>query len=349
MRYVPNKADFEAREKHHHFQMNIRPKLYICRRTLCGLVAALLLLPAVSYAQLPDMVGPLRLAETPVGLAVGDYVGRQVLFLDPATLEITDAFPIYTDETMLEGGKPLSVGWMNGRLYVGEERTGLIQVFEKSGKGKNSNWVLVSASLLPAPVVQPSAIEADVFMGLLFVASKGEKAILIVDEAGNEVRTIGGLGNPQAIALDRAGQRIFVSDDGVEDCNWLGCSMSSVIQVYDYNGQLLSTISGNTGNAGYKFSRAQGVALDGFGRLFMADSYRHEILVFTETSPNIFNASGILGGKGAAIGQLLLPTGVMIEATSDRKMKKKVGATRVLVANTMLARIEALTLEAPVQ
>ena len=318
-------------------------------RTFGAMLAAFLLMPNVSIAQVAEMVGPLRLTETPVGLVVGDYVGSQVLILDPATLEVTDALPVYTDETMVDRGKPLSVGWMNGRLYVGEERTGLIQVFEKSGKKKNSNWVLVSASLLPAPVVQPSAIEADELVGLLFVASKGEKAVLVVDEAGNEVRTIGGLGNPQAIALDRAGQRIFVSDDGVKNCSWMGCSMLSMVQIYDYNGQPLGTINGTTGNAGYKFSRAQGVALDGFGRVFLADSYRHEILVFIEGDPNVFNAAGILGGKGAGPGQLLLPTGVMIDATGGRKKEKKNSAPRVLVANTMLARIEVFTLEDLVQ
>ena len=297
------------------------------------------------------MVGPLRLTGSPVGLIVGDYVGSQVLIVNPATLEITDAIPIYTDETLLERGKPLSVGWMNDRLYVGEEKTGLIQVFVQREEkrirrmgGETVGWTQISASFIAVPVIQPSAIVADESLGLLFVASKGEKAVLVLDETGSVIRSIGPgstvpLGNPQAIALDRVGKRVFVSDDGIEDCNWMGCSRLSAVQVYDYDGVPLGTINGDTGNAGYKFSRAQGVALDAAGNLYLADSYRHEVMVFSEPSANTWNALGILGGKGAAPGQLVLPTGVMTDSTM----------TRIYVANTMRGRIEEFTLEDLVQ
>lgn len=323
-------------------------------RIFGALLAILLLVPTLSSAQVPEMVGPLRLTNSPHGLVIGDYVGGQVLILDPTTLEISDTLPIYTDETLIDRGKPLSVGWMNGRLYVGEERTGLIQVFEKSKRKKNSKsqggkksteWVQVSASLTSMTVVQPSAIVADESLGLLFVASKGEQAVLVLDAAGNLVRTIGepgaavSLGNPQAIALDRVGQRVFVSDDGIEKCGSLGCSMLAGIQVYDYSGLAQGTINGNTGNAGYKFSRAQGVALDAAGRVYLADSYRHQVMVFEEATPNIFSALGLLGDKGAGPGQLLLPTGVLIDPETSR----------ILVANTMLARIEVFGMEDLVQ
>jgi len=302
------------------------------------------------------MIGPLRLAKSTVGLVVGDYVGSQVLILDPTTLEVTDALPIYTDETQLTHGKPLSVGWMNDRLYVGEELTGLIQVFVQSDDKKHryrggdkagevgTGWTQLSASFIALPVVQPSAIVADEALGLLFVASKGEKAVLVLDETGTVLRSIGPgstapLGNPQSIALDRAGQRVFVSDDGIEKCSWMGCSRLSAIQVFDYNGTPLGTINGDTGNAGYKFSRAQGVSLDAAGNVYLADSYLHQVMVFAEPSTNLWSALGVLGGKGAAPGQLVLPTGIMIDTTIPR----------IYVANTMRARIETFTLEDLVQ
>ena len=74
------------------------------------MLAFALLFPISSHAQVAEMVGPLRLTGSPVGLIVGDYVGNQVLIVDPGTFEITDTIPIYTDETLLERGKPLSVG-----------------------------------------------------------------------------------------------------------------------------------------------------------------------------------------------------------------------------------------------
>ncbi len=189
---------------------------------MSAITALFLSTPQISIAQTLEMVGPLRMADSPLGLVVADYVGRQVVIVDPDTLEITDAVPIYTDETLLDRGKPLSVGWLNGRLYVGEERTGLIQVFEKTGgkknaKNKNPNkqaeWVQVSASLTANPILQPSAIAADETRGLLFIASKLDGAVYVLDAAGGLIRTIGGagssapLGKPQGIALDVAGVR----------------------------------------------------------------------------------------------------------------------------------------------
>ena len=319
---------------------------------MSAITALFLSTPQISTAQTLELVGPLRMADSPLGLVVADYVGGKIVIADPNTLEIADAFPIYTDATMLERGKPLSVGWMNGRLYVGEERTGLIQVFrygklkrnefkDESSLNSNAQWVQDSPSLTVAPIPQPSAIVADTASGWLFIASKIDGAVYVIDETGTVVKTIGDansaepLGQPQAIALDRENSRVFVSDDGIEKCGSLGCSYSSAIQIYDYDGLLLGTIDGNRGNAGYKFSRAQGVALDTAGHVYLADSFRHEVMVFEELTPNSFSALGLLGGKGAAPGQLLLPTGVFIDAASSR----------TFVANTMLSRIEVFGME----
>lgn len=323
-------------------------------RAIFILFMTVLWTPLAATAQVAEMVGPLRIAESPAGLIVGDYVGRQVLFLDSATLEITESLPVYTDETLAERGKPLSVGWMNNRLYIGEERTGLIQVWEYSsgknnpkskGKSKDAGWVQVSDSLTALAVIQPSAIVADESRGLLFVASKGQHSVLVLDEAGNILRTIGDpgstapLGNPQSIALDRVGQRVFVSDDGQENCSWSGCAMASVVQVYDYDGLPLGSIDGNSGNAGYKFSRAQGVAIDASGRVYLADSYINKVMVFEENAPDTFSALGMLGEKGTGPGQLLLATGVHIGTVTSG----------IYVANTMLARIEVFGMEDLVQ
>jgi len=313
--------------------------------------AAVLLLPSIATAQ-DAVVGPLRLSDSPYGLVVGDYVGNQVLFLDRGTMQATSWIPIYTDSTQAAQGKPLSVGWMNDKLYVGEELTGRIQVFEWAiigGKKKKSEygWVQASASLTVEPIVQPSAVVADPAAGLLFVASKGQKQVLVLDAAGNLVRTIGGpgsaapLGNPQGLALDIARQRVLVSDDSFIKSGSLGTTMYAVVQVYDYAGTPLGKVDGSTGagNTAYRFARAQGVALDAAGRVYVADSYRHEVLVFAEssTTPNTFTALAKLGGKGVEPGMLLMPTGVYVDAA----------ASKVYVANTMLGRVEVFNTVAP--
>lgn len=294
------------------------------------------------------MSGPVRITESPLGLMVGDYVGYSVVFLNPATLVVEDTVPIT--------GKPLGVAWMNGRVYVGDENTGVIEVYEKTSSGmKNTKnqknpkkvveWVQVSASLTGSSTGRPADIAADQEAGLLFVASKQDKMVLVLDETGALVGTIGAagstnpVGRPQGLALDRAGQRIFVSDDGVESCTWMGCSTASMVQVYDYNGNFLGAISGDSGQATFEFSRIQGLTLDSTGRVYLVDSWRSQIIVFEEISPNVWTGIGTFGTKGAGVKELLLPHDVIIdEATST-----------VYVTNTMKGRVEIFAMEDMVQ
>ena len=142
--------------------------------SLLGALAAFLLSAPMS-AQTVELVGPLRMAESPLGLVVADYVGGQVVIVDPATMVVTDAFPVYSNEPLLDingdpvfdvngdpvfqTGKPLSVGWMNDRLYVGEERTGLIQVFEKTGGKTLATPFINEAAVQPRPGLKSAAGE----------------------------------------------------------------------------------------------------------------------------------------------------------------------------------------------
>lgn len=294
------------------------------------------------------MSGPVRITESPLGLMVGDYVGYGLVFINPVTLAVEDFVPVT--------GKPLGIAWMNGRAYVGDENTGVIEVYEKTSSGmkntknqKNSKkvieWVQISASLTGASVGRPSDIAADEGAGLLFVASKLDKMVLVLDETGTLIHTIGApgslnpVGRPQGLALDRAGQRIFVSDDGVESCTWMGCSTSSMVQVYDYNGNFLGAISGDSGQAGFEFSRIQGVTLDSTGRVYLVDSWRSQVLVFDEVSANSWTGIGTFGLKGAGVKELLLPHDVIVDETSST----------VYVTNTMKGRIEVFTMGDMVQ
>ena len=285
------------------------------------------------------MAGPIRFSESPAGLLVGDYVGYSVVILNPRTLAVEDTVPITS--------KPLSVAWMNGRVYVGDEKTGLIEVYEKSvstnnpSKSKNKlEWVQISSNLTGTPVPQPSDIAVDENLGLLFIASKIDKTVSVFDQTGSLVRIIGDLGSaaplerPQGLALDRAGQRLFVSDDSVDLCTgWFSCALGAVI-VYDYEGNLLGAIPSDDQLDTFKFGRAQGLTVDGTGRIYLVDSFRSEVLVFEETTTNTWTGIGRYGTKGAGVKQLLLPMDVIV----DEKKSK------VYVTSTMTARIEVFTM-----
>lgn len=323
------------------------------KRTALRLALALLCLAGAgpAWAQTNSgaaMAGPMRIADSPLGLIVGDYVGHGVVIVNPVTLALEETVPVT--------GKPLGVAWMNGRIYVGDEKTGAIEVYGIVGSAKKNaknkkigkkvlEWVQVSASLTGSAIEGPSDIAADESLGLLFVASKGDKTVYVLDEGGTVVRTIGGpgstnpVGRPQGLALDRVGQRLFVSDDGVQSCTWMGCSTSSLVQVYDYNGNFLGAISGDSGQESFGFSRAQGVTVDSNGRVYLVDSWRGQVLVFDEVGANSWTGIGTFGSKGAGVKEFLLPHDAIVdEATST-----------VYVTNTMKGRVEVFDLGDMVQ
>lgn len=294
------------------------------------------------------MSGPIRITDSPLGLMVGDYVGYGVVFVNPVTLAVEEAIPVT--------GKPLGVAWMNGLVYVGDEKTGAIEVYQKrtagqkntdnQGKAKKvAGWSQVSASLTGSAIGGPADIAADEGARLLFVASKRDKTVYVLDEAGALIRTIGApgstnpVGRPQGLALDPVGQRIYVSDDGAEVCTWMGCAPVSLVQVYDYDGNFLGAISGDSGQANFEFSRVQGVTVDSTGRVYLVDSYRGQVLVFDEISPNSWTGIGTFGTKGAGVKQLLLPMDVIVDEAS----------ATVYVTNTMKGRVEVFTMGDMVQ
>jgi DNA-binding beta-propeller fold protein YncE len=281
---------------------------------------------------------------------VGDYVGGNVVFLDPETLALQDTLPLPVEDQgpgPILRTKPTGVAFMNGRFYVGDERSGFIQVYVKPGAIKPNGkvrknpkkvgkWKLVSANLTGFAIGGPSDIVADEALGLLFVASKGDKTIYVVDETGAVIRTIGGpgsaspVGQPQGLALDRAGQRMFVSDGGAEVCTWRGCAPASLVRVYDYNGNFRGEISGDSGQENFEFSRVQGVTVNSLGHVYLVDSFRSQVLVFDEVSTNSWAGIGTFGSKGTGPKQLLLPMDVVVDEASSG----------VYVTNSMQGRVE---------
>ena len=316
------------------------PRRAVQGAIVIGVAMFLALAGSLAQAQAspePTMAGPVRLSESPMGILVGDYVGYRVLILNPGTLAVEDIVPITS--------KPLSVAWMNGRVYVGDEKTGLIEVYEKSGKGKENagkpkkkvlKWKQVSANLTGSPIPQPSDIAVDESAGLIFIASKLDKTVSVFDQKGTLLRIIGDTGSeaplerPQGLTLDHAGQRIFVSDDSVNMCSgWFSCALGAVV-VYDYDGNLLGAIPSDDQTDAFKFGRAQGLAVGHAGRVYLVDSFRSEVLVFEETETNSWTGIGRFGTKGAGVKQLLLPMDVMV----DEKNSK------IYVTSTMTARVE---------
>jgi DNA-binding beta-propeller fold protein YncE len=298
-----------------------------CGRTCLGVVACCVAASLIAQAQ--SLGSPARIAVGPQGdVAVTDHRRATVLILDAGSLGVKHTLGI--------SGKPLGIAWGAGRLFVGNDSTGAIEVFTQRRNrsrlrlhGPERRYVRVPRVHDHGSVPQPTDMAVDESTRRLFVVSGGEKAVKIFDFKGRLLYTLAGpgsgpgdLSNPTGIAVDATVQEVFVSDYGDPVAG-----VSASVQIYDYDGNYLAGISGDSGQSGFEFSRPQGLAVDGSGHVFLVDSLLGQVLIFDRES---LQGLGTVGSYGSEAGQLLLPLDVVIDpATQD-----------LLVTNNRHGRIE---------
>jgi len=246
---------------------------------------------------------PIRLTMTSEGnLLASDYQSGMVVTIDHNSLKATHCFPVE--------GRPLGVAYAKGHIYVGNVSKKCVEVYNRGGK---KMFNLGS----PTEVIKhPTDIAVDERSNYLFVVDGVEKSVKMFHLIrGQYIRTIPTsnpnntiLANPTGIAVDPASKEVFVSDYG-DDNQYI----QPRIQILDYNGNLVDTISGKQGMFGTRFSRPQGLAVDESGHVFMVDCYSSEILVFDRFNGDLLKT---LGGYGTEPGQLRLPLDIVINSTS---------------------------------
>lgn len=242
---------------------------------------------------------PIRLALTPDGsILVSDYKLGMIVTVNGKDLKTTRFFPVE--------GRPLGVAYARGHIYVGNASKGCVEVYARGGK---------KLYQLNGVIEQPTDIAVDETEGCVFVVDGKEKRVKVFDLKGEFSRLIPGsnpdneiLSNPTGIAVDPANKEVFVSDYG-DDNRYI----KPRIQIFDYNGDLVGTISGKLGMFGTRFSRPQGLAVDESGHVFMVDCYSGEIMAFDRYNGGLLKT---LGGFGSAPGQLQLPLDIVINPES---------------------------------
>ncbi len=291
--------------------------------TRCGLglslpagAAAFLLFLASPVEAQPLFRSPVRIALAPNGnLIVSDYREGAIFTLDRRNLEVVRAFTV--------PGRPLAVAWERGRLFVGNEATGSVEVYNRAGK-----W-LYDLGGAKGIIRQPADIAIDARRGLAFVVDGYDRIVKVFDTRGPLLYTISGpgtapdqLARPTGIALDQDREEVLVSDYGDPEAG-----IPARAQIYDYTGDYLGAISGEAGAGEFRFSRPQGLAVDGIGHIFLVDSLLGQVLVFDRAT-----GAGLktLGSFGMAPGQLLLP----LDITLDRR------AMDLFVTNNRTGRVE---------
>jgi DNA-binding beta-propeller fold protein YncE len=238
-------------------------------------------------------------------LFVTDYRQKAVFVVNKATLKILRSFPIE--------GAPLAVAWHRGRVYVGNETTGRVEVYNPAGK---------HLSDLGGPgkaLMRPSDVAIDERSGTVMVVDSSDGTVKVFDLNGVLLQTISSpaLVNPTGIVLDPERREVIVSDYGDPALKY-----PARVLVFDHAGNLLRNFSGRTGG----FSRPQGMAND-HEHVFLAEALAGKVLVLDRMTGAVVKT---LGTFGSGRGELMLPLDVLLDPlTRD-----------VYVTNNRMGRIE---------
>ena len=257
-----------------------------------------------------SLLSPVRIAVMDDGpLLVSDATAGSVCLVNRNTLRVLRCFAVE--------GRPLGVAWSKGRVFVGDETTGIVAAYNPGGRRLFTFGITGS-------VKTPSAMAVDAQGGRLFVVDTANRDIKVFDLEGRRLSTITGdaagggrLVNPVGITVDPARSEVLVSDYGDP-----ATSYPARIRIYDYAGNFVLALSGKTGG----FSRPQGLFVSG-DLIFVADGMLGQVLVFDRTT---LARVRTLGSFGEGPGQLMLPLDVLVDPASGD----------VFVTNNRMGRIE---------
>ncbi len=274
-------------------------------------------------------VGPeppaLRQLESPVRITSGRH-GRVLVsdFLAQTLVEFRlKGTELYRRGELALDGPPLGVAFVTNQIFIGDAATGSVDVYRANGK-----WLYALGG--PGAFTDPTDIAADAHRDLVFVLDGRGRAIHVFDvKARASLRTISGPGlgeydlqNPTAIAVDPRRREVLVSDYGEPTVR----TAPPRIKIFSYDGAPLAAISGKQGMLGQRFSRPQGLAVDGAGHIFMVEAVAGEVQVLDRESGELVTT---LGSFGTRPGELWLPLDIVLDENRN-----------VLVTNNRPGRIE---------
>jgi sugar lactone lactonase YvrE len=238
---------------------------------------------------------PVRMALNPAG---------HVFVTEPEAgkvVELSSAGAVLSQRSGL--GRPLSIAVTSTRIYVGDEATGSVGVYDTSwnllgklGAGNGEFQLPGYIALSPGGgtprvhVADSRAHQVKVYTNLTRVATLGGPGT-----------TDGKFDFPTGVWVATNGN-VFVVDQN-----------NDRVQVFNAAGSYLSQFPlGTPLDFDAKSGRSQGITGDASGRLYIADSFQGEIKSF-DTAGNFL---ALLAGFGRGLGQLRTPTDVAITADS---------------------------------
>lgn len=194
--------------------------------------------------------------------------------------------------------------------------------------------------ILNTPIA--AAVDAD---DNIYVTDSSAGMVFSYDRKGKFLRAITGLTRPTGIAVDRAGNRLYVADTGAHavkvfdlkgnplstigkrgendgefnypvdlftDRNgdlFVNDSLNYRIQIFDNRGRFLSKF-GRHGDGSGDFGRPKGIAVDREGHVYVADALFDTVQIFDRNGRFLLN----FGTIGREIGSFWLPAGLYIDS-----------------------------------
>lgn len=217
-----------------------------------------------------------RLFRSPVGLArdgktgelaVSNFESEEVVLLDRGGAPVTR---IGRDAGLVT---PYGVAFdAKGRIIVGELRKGTLKLF--SAAGSLTDEIDLSRALDRTVSPGRIAIGTD---NRIYVADLSGNEILVLNEAGDLVRKLGPFRYLQKTGPAEGGMVIGLSAHG------------KAVTVFDSNGTPLRSFGEHGDELVRNVSFPTGFAVDGKGRIWIADAFQHRLKVFSLDGAFLFN------------------------------------------------------------
>lgn len=176
------------------------------------------------------------------------------------------------------------------RLFVSDPGLRHVLVLNKEHKAED---------VITEGMVDPGGLAIDTRNRFLYVADVGLDQILVYDADtfkllrkigttghNHELTSPGDFSKPAGVAVDGEGN-LYVAD-----------TMNNRIEIFDADGQFISTFGKNGDGPGY-FSRPKGVAIDSDGHIWVADGMQDRVQVFNKEGQLLI----AIGGHGLLPGQ----------------------------------------------
>ncbi|MGB9443451.1 MAG: 6-bladed beta-propeller, partial [Candidatus Acidiferrum sp.] len=186
------------------------------------------------------------------------------------------------------------------RLFVSDPGLRHVLVFDKNHKAQD---------VITDGMVEPGGLAIDSRNRLLYVTDISLDQVLVYDADtlkllrkigttghNHELTTPGDFAKPAGVAVDGEGT-VYVAD-----------TMNNRIELFDADGQFISTFGKNGDGPGY-FSRPKGVAIDSDRHIWVADGMQDRIQVFNHEAQLLI----AFGGHGLLPGQFQGLVGIAID------------------------------------